>query len=132
MRLSIGGLEIRPRVWRKAFEEDGGYDIDAAEDRAAGVALGYVAQVRRFNGSVPALACRGGLPAGRVLQIGSAAPTGTQPAGNPRHACLHPPPAARQAVDRLGRYLGVALRYPLVLRGSRSAVVDCQPPVGAW
>lgn len=46
MRLSIGGLEIHPWVWRKAFEE-GGHDSDAAEDRAAGVALGYVAQVRR-------------------------------------------------------------------------------------
>lgn len=45
MRLSIGGLEVRPSVWRKAFD-DGGYDSDAAEDRAAGVALGYVAQVK--------------------------------------------------------------------------------------
>lgn len=49
MRLSIGGLEIRPWVWRKAFEEGGGYDSDAAEDRAAGVALGYVAQVKRLG-----------------------------------------------------------------------------------
>ena len=46
MRLSIGGLEVRPGVWRKAFDE-GGYDSDAGEDREAGVVLGYVAQVSR-------------------------------------------------------------------------------------
>jgi len=49
MRLSIGGLEVRPSVWRKAFEE-GGYDSDADEDKEAGVALGYVAQVSSSEG----------------------------------------------------------------------------------
>ena len=55
MRLSIGGLEVRPGVWRKAFDE-GGYDSDAGEDREAGVALGYVAQVRA--GEQPDLAAQ--------------------------------------------------------------------------
>ena len=50
MLLTIGGLEVRPGVWRKAFEE-GGYESDAGEDRAAGVALGYVAQVRAAGGA---------------------------------------------------------------------------------
>lgn len=46
MRLSIGGLELRPSVWRRAFEEGAGYDSDALEDQAAGVVLGYLAQVQ--------------------------------------------------------------------------------------
>ena len=54
MRLSIGGLEVQPSVWRKAFEE-GGYDSDAGEDRAAGVALGYVAQVRSWGAAASAV-----------------------------------------------------------------------------
>ena len=29
----MGGLEVRPSVWRKAFD-DNGYDYDWAEDRA--------------------------------------------------------------------------------------------------
>jgi hypothetical protein len=40
--------------------------------------------------------------------------------------------ATRQVVDRLAAYLDVPLRYPLLLRGSRSAVVDSYPPVGTW
>jgi hypothetical protein len=37
-----------------------------------------------------------------------------------------------QLVDRLAVYLGVPLRYPLLLRGSRSAVREACPPVGCW
>eukprot|EP00887_Chlorella_sp_A99_P000545 scaffold17.g545.t1 len=44
VRLSIGGLEVRPAVWRKAFDEDG-YERDWEEDRAAGAALGDAAQL---------------------------------------------------------------------------------------
>ncbi len=43
MRLSIAGLQINPAVWRKAFEEYWS-ERDEGEDRAAGVALGYVTQ----------------------------------------------------------------------------------------
>ncbi|KAL4854482.1 UV radiation resistance associated protein [Chlorella vulgaris] len=79
MRLSIGGLEIQPGVWRGALD-GGAYESDPSDARAAGVALGYVAQM----------------------------------------------------VDRLAAYLDVPLRYPLVLRGSRSLVVDAYPPTGTW
>lgn len=41
-------------------------------------------------------------------------------------------PAALQMVDRLAAYLDVPLRYPLALRGSRSAVIDSYPPAGTW
>ena len=54
MRLSIGGLEVRPSVWRRAFEDGGGSEGEPGEDRAAAMALGYVAQV----------CLRGGLQAG--------------------------------------------------------------------
>ncbi len=37
-----------------------------------------------------------------------------------------------QMVDRLAAYLDVPLRYPLALRGSRSAVIDSYPPAGTW
>ncbi len=49
MHLSIGGIELRPAVWRAAFEETAGADVSPSEDEAAAVALGYVAQfVDRF------------------------------------------------------------------------------------
>lgn len=41
-------------------------------------------------------------------------------------------PVAPQMVDRLAAYLDVPLRYPLALRGSRSAVIDSYPPAGTW
>ena len=67
MRLSIGGLEVRPGVWRKAFDE-GGYDSDAGEDREAGVALGYVAQV--WNACLRVCACvQGGLGGRGALPV---------------------------------------------------------------
>lgn len=44
VRLSICGVELRPAVWRAAFE-DVGSDITATEDEAAAVALGYVVQM---------------------------------------------------------------------------------------
>jgi hypothetical protein len=52
MRLSIGGLEIQPGVWRGALD-GGAYESDASDDRAAGVALGYVAQVPVAYLSIP-------------------------------------------------------------------------------
>ena len=47
MRLSIGGLELDPGAWRRAFEDGGSYaSWEPAEDQAAAVALGYMAQAR--------------------------------------------------------------------------------------
>ncbi len=141
MRLSIGGLEIRPWVWRKAFEEGGGYDSDAAEDRAAGVALGYVAQVKRLGVPRPGKehACTACLLSSRPLarlghDCGMPLWPHPPPTPTPLPTCSRsaPPGPVLQVAERLGSYLGVVLRYPLVLRGSRSAVVDCQPPAGMW
>ena len=118
MRLSIGGMEVKPAVWRRAFEESSGYSSDAADDDAAGVALGYVAQVR--------------LGAAQRLDTRSAAGSSrchARPASASPRTLPHVP---AQMVDRLAAYLDVPLRYPLVLCGSRSLVQDSYPPVGSW
>jgi hypothetical protein len=141
MRLSIGGLEVRPGVWRKAFDE-GGYDSDAGEDREAGVALGYVAQV--WNACLRVCACvQGGLGGRGALPVQhwsahAALPLGCAVTVTPLlllpPCCCCPPAAAAplQVVHRLAAYLAVPLRYPLALRGSRSAVIDNYPPAGTW
>jgi len=79
MRLTIGGVELNPAVWRHAFDPEG-YQWDSAQDKAAAVALGHAAHL----------------------------------------------------VDRLAAYLGVQLRYPVLFRGSASAILDNYPPAGNW
>ena len=41
-RLAICGVSLDSAVWRNAFDP-GGYEWDAAQDKAASVALGYAA-----------------------------------------------------------------------------------------
>jgi len=55
VRMTVGGITLTPAVWKHAFDPEG-YEWDPAEDKAAAVALGYVAHL------VDKLACYLGVP----------------------------------------------------------------------
>lgn len=143
--MSIGGIELRPAVWRAAFDDSSGADITAADDEAAAVALGYAAQLVCRCVWVQAFWRRKGwlwpAAAGNLLPDAAACATGvcmsTVPATAVGTAQLcasrpAPTPALFVRACRLSNYLGVPLRYPLCLLGSKSSILDGQPPVGTW
>ena len=72
---------------------------------------------------------RGGLCHRRVRQYWAC-----NDGGGSTSVCLQASsnPCSFRKPCRLSEYLGVPLRYPLCLLGSKSSILDGQPPAGTW